>query len=265
MREWLACPNNIYIGNSEMEKEILYKYAQNSDGEIVHISNAVAGVRYYCPGCKEEFIFRHGQIRQRHFAHKNPSPSCTGEGYLHNTFKKILLEDIKEHINKNTPLSIQTKCNICKGTHHGNILQGISAVADEYSLGGCRPDIVLINISGKIPIIVEIVDTHEPEQNVIDYCVKNSTLLIIIKLESINDLDNIESRICNPTSVLFSNKRLCPTYMQQLSLQRQHVLFPNVRMDRRGPEINQIDAALEKKEYYNQKKSYIQRRRSKRQ
>jgi hypothetical protein len=30
-----------------MEKEILHKYAQNNDGGIVHINNAVAGAKYW--------------------------------------------------------------------------------------------------------------------------------------------------------------------------------------------------------------------------
>ena len=247
-----------------MEKEILYKYAQNADGRIVYIGDAVVGVEYYCPGCKEEFIFRHGPIRRRHFSHKNPSPTCTGEGYLHNTFKRLLLENIKEHISKSIPLSISTKCNICNGTHNGNVLEGICDVDAEITLDGCRPDIVLKNSSNRIPTIIEIVDTHEPEQNVIDYCRKNATLLIIIKLESIKDLDNIESRIGYPSNVFFSNKQLCPTYMQQLRLVRQYTLAPNIRMERHGPRIDQIDAALEKNKYFNKDGLGGQRKRGRR-
>jgi hypothetical protein len=246
--------------DTTMEKEILYKYAQDADGRIIHISRAVAGAEYYCPGCQAKFTFKHGQIRRRHFAHRDPSPTCIGEGYLHNTFKKILVGNIREHISKNTPLAIDTKCNICGGTHHGNILQAICDVAEEYSLEGCRPDIVLSDKSGRIPVIVEIVDTHEPEQNVKDYCVRNATLLIVIKLESMNDLEKTETKLSNPSSVFFSNKRLCPTYRQQLASQTQPVLLPTLRMNRGGPEINGIDAALEKKKYVSQPKYGSQRR-----
>jgi competence CoiA-like predicted nuclease len=71
-----------------MEKEILYKYAEDRDGKIIHINNATECAEYFCPGCKQSFIFKHGKIRQHHFSHKNPSLDCTGEGYLHRTFKK---------------------------------------------------------------------------------------------------------------------------------------------------------------------------------
>ena len=71
-----------------MPNEIRYKYAENGNGYVVLIDNAVSGTKYYCSGCKEEMIFKNGQIRQKHFSHKN-TENCIGgggEGYLHETF-----------------------------------------------------------------------------------------------------------------------------------------------------------------------------------
>jgi competence CoiA-like predicted nuclease len=70
-----------------MEKEILYRYAEDRTGKIIHISNATEEEKYTCPGCKQALIFKHGQIRQHHFAHKNHDRECTVEGYLPKTFK----------------------------------------------------------------------------------------------------------------------------------------------------------------------------------
>ncbi|WP_162504702.1 competence protein CoiA family protein [Treponema endosymbiont of Eucomonympha sp.] len=118
-----------------METEILYKYAEDDNGNIIHIDEAVTGVNYCCPSCKEGFVFKNGKIRQRHFAHKNPSPNCTSEGYLHKTFKKLLVALIKDYISRKLPIEISWECNICKNNHKGNLLAGIIDAKDEYDMG----------------------------------------------------------------------------------------------------------------------------------
>jgi hypothetical protein len=233
-----------------MSKEILYKYAEDNRGKIIHINNALLGESYYCPECKEKFIFKKGKIRQQHFAHNNTSSNCTGEGYLHKTFKKMLLELINDYVIKKLPLDINWNCNICKSNHNSNLLRGINDVKDEYNLEVCRPDIVLINDAGIVPVIIEIVDKHEPEKNVIDYCVKNNIILIRIKLDSINDLDNVEDKIKFPTNLLFFNQLRCPIFyrnylIQQPSIPKQLIQNYN-RIRRSGPNIDQIEASHER-------------------
>jgi hypothetical protein len=182
--------------------EVLNKFAEDNNGKIIHINNALPGVDYYCPECKDKFILKKGNIRQHHFAHNNSSSNCTGtgEGYLHKAFKKKLLEFFKENISNKIPIISVWQCNICNMKHNSNIINAITDVKDEYNLVECRPDIALINKNGIAPIIIEIVDKHEPEKNVIDYCIKHNTVLIKIKLDSIDDLENIENKIsykCN--------------------------------------------------------------------
>jgi hypothetical protein len=241
-----------------MEKEILHKYAENRNGKIIHISNALMGESYYCPECNERFAFKKGIIRQQHFAHTNTSSNCTGEGYLHKTFKKMLLEFIRDHINKNLPLNINWDCNICKNQHNGNLIGGIIDVEDEYNLEICRPDIVLINEAGIIPIIIEIVHKHEPENNVIEYCKNNKIVLIRIKLDSLEDLENINDKITFPTNVIFFDNMNCPVYVNyQNQLIQNQQLANSVSIynrPRQGlPRIDQIVAAKQdrnRKQYY---------------
>jgi hypothetical protein len=244
-----------------MEKEILYKYAEDSAGKIIHISNATEEVEYFCPGCKQSLIFKHGQIRQHHFAHKNPSPECTGEGYLHKTFKKYLLQLLKQYINNKIFLNIGFICNVCKTPHNYNLLLNIYDVQDEYTLDGCRPDIVLINNSKQIPVIIEIVNTHNPEQNVIEYCQKTSTILIIIKLDSIDDLENIDNKIKNPSFVFLSNKMLCPLISQKALSQSQRIIITNYRINNGGPKINKIETDNKRKQKYAIKNYYKNKKR----
>ena len=233
--------------------EILYKYAEDKNGKIIHISNALLGESYYCPECKEKFVFKKGKIRRQHFAHSNNSSNCTGEGYLHKTFKKMLLELIKDHINKKLPLNINWECNICKNKHDGNLIAGIVDVKDEFNLDVCRPDIVLFNEAGIIPIIIEIVHKHEPENNVIEYCKKNKTILIRIKIESLDDLENINNKIIFQSNVIFFDNMNCQNYVYQLNQLIQRQLIQNQllsnsmpvynRPRQGGPRIDQIETA----------------------
>jgi hypothetical protein len=189
-----------------MEKKILYKYAEDTEGKIIHVDNAVSGVDYFCPECKGIFIFKNGSIRQHHFAHNHSSTNCSGEGYLHKTFKKILVEKIREHIDKNMPLDINWKCNVCNNFHNYNLVNEIYDVKDEYVMERCRPDIVLIDKNRNIPIIIEVIVTHEPENNVIEYCKEHNAVLVKIKLDTLKDLENIVQKIKCPTNVLIFNE-----------------------------------------------------------
>jgi len=236
-----------------MEKEILHKYAEDKNGKIIHINNALLGESYYCPECREKFVFKKGKIRQQHFAHSNTSSNCTGEGYLHKTFKKMLLELIKEHINKKLLLNINWDCNICKNKHNGNLICGIIDVKDEYNLEVCRPDIALINEAGIVSIIIEIVHKHEPENNVFEYCKKNKTVLIRIKLDSLDDLENLNNKIIFPTNVIFFDNMNCQIYVNQLNKLIQKQLIQNQLLANSipvyssprqgGPRIDQVMAA----------------------
>ena len=237
-----------------MGNDILNKFAKDNNGKHIHIDNALSGVDYYCPVCKEKFIFKKGNIRQRHFAHNNSSSNCTGtgEGYLHKTFKKMLLENIKNNLNNKSPIIINWICNICNMEHNGDLLNEIIDAKDEYNLVECRPDIALIDKNGNVPIIIEIVDKHEPEKNVIDYCIKHNIVLIRIKLDSIDDLENIENKIKLPSNVVFFNKMNCQifrNYLLQHQQQQQlnaQIILRNNRSRQSGPRIEQVVAEQER-------------------
>jgi len=239
-----------------MGNDILNKFAEDNNGKIIHIKNALSDVDYHCPECKEKFILKKGDIRQHHFAHNNSSSNCagTGEGYLHKAFKKMLLNMIMEYIKEKKPLEIKWNCFICKQEYNWNILNGVYDAKDEYFMEVCRPDIALFNGNGKAPIVIEIIDTHEPEKPVIEYYIKNNIVLIQIKLDSIDDLENIENKIKYPS---IYNNLICPKcgnyiYQQQLNAQMiQNQSLANSmpvynRTRQGGPRIEQIEASHER-------------------
>ena len=111
--------------------DILHKRAVDDTGQIIHIDSAVKGVNYYCPNCKDKFTFRKGEKRQHHFSHNNLSSNCTGEGYLHKTIKKMLIEFLKEHIISKKAIEFSAQCNVCNMVHTYTLLQGMVDVLEE--------------------------------------------------------------------------------------------------------------------------------------
>ena len=73
---------------------IKYRYAHNSDGQIVNIdeikrNESEENELYTCLACGNELITRLGNVKINHFAHKQ-TINCSGETYLHNLGKKVL-------------------------------------------------------------------------------------------------------------------------------------------------------------------------------
>jgi competence CoiA-like predicted nuclease len=185
-----------------MEKNVLHKYAEDINGKIIHINNVLSGIEYYCPECKEKFIFKKGKIRQQHFAHNNTSSNCTGEGYLHKAFKKLLLDYILACINKKQPMHISLRCIYCHKIMRINLLTENCIVKDEYDMEICRPDIALIDEKKSIYAVFEIVVTHKPEENVVKYYQKNNIFSIQIELDSEKNLDNINETLINNSKII---------------------------------------------------------------
>lgn len=70
--------------------QIKYSYAQDKDGQILHISNAIRGECYTCLGCKEPIRPRLGKIRRQHFYH--PKAECNPQTYLHSLAKVYICD-----------------------------------------------------------------------------------------------------------------------------------------------------------------------------
>ena len=244
-----------------MIKDIKYKFAEDENGVTVFVTSAISGKKYHCSDCKEEMIFKNGNIRQKHFSHKNIE-NCgkgTGEGYLHATFKHLLLQHIKGCITEKKPLEISWICNICNGQHNFNLIQNIVDIKTEFALENCRPDLVLFDTTGRVPAIIEIVDKHEPETNVLELCKKYSLFLVRIKLDSLSDLENIENKIKLPSNVYIFNPMQCPIARQKL--QQPRVVFQPSMMNyrgnvMRGSLIDNIDQKMNQSNYGNRKQSY---------
>jgi hypothetical protein len=183
-----------------MEKEILHIIALDANDAIVNAHNAIKGRKYFCPSCKNELILKKSGktgigSRRPHFAHKSLSVNCSPESVLHYSFKKILLEYINDNINKKLPMNIILECNFCHNKILMNILGNCMMVKDEYNMKICRPDIALIEEKENVYAVFEIVVTHKPEDNIVNYYQKNNILLFQIELDSEDDLENIQETL----------------------------------------------------------------------
>ena len=189
-----------------LKKEILYSTAKLENGNLVTAKLADKGDKFYCYECNGDMILRKsgktGKGSKRpHFAHKNLSPNCSAESVLHKSFKELTFKKIKENIQNNIPLEMKWNCDYCGGSHNGNLLKKVTEVKLEYNLGVCQPDIALLNDKGEVHAVIEVVVTHKPEDQVLQYYRNNNIILIQIDLKSDNDIYEVNNKLSVPNIV----------------------------------------------------------------
>lgn len=200
-----------------MAKEILYTTAIDENGELILVDKAKKGEAYYCPLCKTEFVLhRSGNTgkgsKRPHFEHSHLTTNCTPEGVLHYSFKKLLIGKLEEHLAGKKELEIKWNCSACHQSYTGNLLKDVHSIKEEYNLRVCQPDIALLDANEEVVATIEIVVTHEPEENALQYYKENTIILIQINLSSEEDLNFIENRIANLDSVNYCLNPRCSCY-----------------------------------------------------
>ncbi|HBO27780.1 competence protein CoiA family protein [Culturomica sp.] len=223
-----------------MKKEILYTTALDENGLLIFIDDAEKKNEYFCPSCGQKFILRKsGKTgkghRRPHFAHNELQPNCTPEGVLHSSFKKLTIEFLEKYISENKPLKLTWNCRFCDGSYSGNLLAKAKTVKEEYTVGNCRPDIALLDKSGNVIAAIEIVVTHKPEEQVLQYYNDNGIVLIQINLLSEEDLKNIGEKLSKPDIVDLCFVHQCLGY-KSTKLERE-VVSDKIRCKRCQKEI----------------------------
>lgn len=176
------------------EKSILYSTALHEEN-IVEAKDAIKGKLYTCAVCNGEMIPRQGKLKRPHFAHKALTENCTPESALHYGVKVLLARKLKKHIATQQPLEIEWGCRYCLETHIGNLVKKASRVEVEYNLGKCQPDIALLDATERVIAAIEVVVTHEPEQQALDYYQNEKIGVVVFRLKSDDDLKRISAKM----------------------------------------------------------------------
>ena len=193
-----------------ISKDILYSIAKTLAGKLVLAVDASKDVPYTCLVCSQPLILRKGLKKRPHFAHKNLTPNCSAETALHSGFKTLLHNKIQHYIDHKQPLEIQWDCGYCDGMHTGNLLKKAVQVKLEYRLGKYQPDIALLDSLGRSNAVIEVIVTHAPEEEVLEYYRENKIAVVCYVLKSDKDIERLDSPHLKPDSVDLCLNPKCP-------------------------------------------------------
>lgn len=176
-------------------------YAEH-DGKIVHISAVERGLACgcRCPGCGGTLIARKGQKTQPHFAHHGEY-TCNAETVLHRLGKKLAYERILSSLPDYLPIQISWTCSECDDKHTSNLLTKAKSAELEVPIGNCRPDIVLRDAASRPIIFLEIVVSHKPEPQVLEFAKQSKIAIVQFGVNGPEDLEIIEKAAEWPVSV----------------------------------------------------------------
>ena len=182
---------------------VKFYLATDGIGNIVNIKDIEENARggpYYCFGCDNEVVSVIGEIKTRHFRHKDKNFECSEETALHNMAKEVFHATYHQCLNNNAAyiLTIQQKSrcnyfidklgNACPEklwdfpydlTEHYDICE------IEKGINGFVADVLLTDSSHAYPpILIEMHVTHPCEQQKIDSGLK----VIEIKIDDYSDV-----------------------------------------------------------------------------
>lgn len=79
------------------EKIIKISWGKTSDGKVINVNDAIRDKNYYCPCCDEKLTLRTGNIKRKHFSHRNDS-KCDPESAVFFKIVVTLCLNIKLHL-----------------------------------------------------------------------------------------------------------------------------------------------------------------------
>ena len=169
------------------------------DGEIVHASQVERGLACgcVCVECGTRLVARWGPKTRPHFAHHATAGDCDGESLLHRLGKRILARRMEVDIATRRPVNVRWGCERCDREHETDVVRGATGVAVEHTIctaggGRIRPDVAVIDRSGKPQMLCELVVTHEPAQGVYDYARANGIAVAEFWIADVADLEGLE-------------------------------------------------------------------------
>ena len=174
-----------------MEKQLLNPWAKDCNGRFVSIEHAQPGQEYFCPKCNERLTYRKKGLGPRahrdHFSHR---PDCDCKGYtahesesaIHKFAKESIFTILDNAIKEHQEFPISWTCRNCNQMFQGNLLQRANSVVVEKEFGSSRPDIALLDTEGRPIVAIEVVFTHDVEENTLHFYQHSSIVLVRVEV-----------------------------------------------------------------------------------
>lgn len=225
--------------------EPLFGIALNKNGETVLIKDAVKGVEYFCPDCGAKFALKKSgntgpRSRRPHFAHLGHGYNCTPESILHKLFKLQVEKTLSACIENKQEFPIEWDCPQCSKKYSANLVHSAAKVEVEKNLGVCKPDIALLDAVGNVIAVVEVVVTHEPEQEVLDYYKEHGIIMVRVDVHD-EDLNNVAAKLAKPSQVSLCTNMACSAInisSQKRTLVKHHTKCKNCGQEYFGVEVS---------------------------
>jgi len=132
----------------------------DSEDRLYSPVTAEKGKDYLCPVCRESVIFKQGEVRVAHFAHK-VSDTCNQETITHKIAKMLIQKVVQEwKLGKSSQPMLQRTCQICDTPISQALPEKVDSTVLEYRLrDGLIVDVALM-VGEIAQAAVEIRVTH---------------------------------------------------------------------------------------------------------
>jgi predicted RNA-binding Zn-ribbon protein involved in translation (DUF1610 family) len=196
-----------------MGKKLLHTTGCDSEGRILHINEAEKGQTYTCPLCGDRIVPRNeGKAQRPHFAHfKKTEAGCSGDSLLHHLFLQASLTLLQKHISQQKEFPITWSCPYCNRTYTKDLLQQVTSLSSDYTLGEQHPDITLFDAQGQPLIAIKLLIRKKLTKKALHFYEESGIILIQVQLEE-NDWMKVEEKLSQPDSVTFCTNAECYNY-----------------------------------------------------
>jgi len=145
---------------SSKSPSILISHALDPEGQLVTPEAAEKGLKYRCPECHDDLIFRKGEIKRPHFAHKD-TDTCTAETVAHKIAKLLVIDRITQWKAGKAPApQIARQCPYCGEEHLQAIPDKVERAQEEVRMPeGYVVDVALM-VDNQVVAAIEIRQTH---------------------------------------------------------------------------------------------------------
>ena len=218
-----------------MGKELLNPWAIDADGKYVSIEHAQSGQSYFCPKCKEPLSFRRkGKGPNAHRDHFSHRPDCDCKGYtahesesaIHKFAKDSIFAILDNAIKEHQEFPISWTCRSCKQEFQGNLLQRADSLVVEKEFGSSRPDIALLDAEGRPIVAIEVVFTHDVEDNTLQFYQDSCIVLVRVEVHSAEDCNDMVQKLSHPDSVNLCYNTKCAS-CQSTTINRRLIMLNN--------------------------------------